>query len=92
MTKHERREPYVSYFQEQLLAIDNLETYSFHKKILLVIILDSLSRARHPSIEGVRERFIKMVNEEAIWEHAKRTSVYQVSLSLTPQMSPALRE
>jgi hypothetical protein len=33
-----------------------------------------------------------MVKEEARWEHANRVSIYQVSLSLTPQKSPALRD
>ena len=90
MNKQERREQYVSYFREQLFSIDNLQI-RHHKKILLVIILDSLSRVRYPN-DKVRERFLKMINEQAVWEHANRVSVYQVSLSLTSQISPALRK
>lgn len=91
MTKQERTEQYVSYFRDQLSSIDSLQT-RLHKKILLVIILDSLSRARYPLSTKVKKRFLKMINEHAVWEHANRVSVYQVSLSLTPQMSPSLRE
>jgi hypothetical protein len=81
MTNQERTEQYVSYFREQLFSIDRLQT-RLHKKILLVIILDSLSRARYPSIQGVKERFVKMVTEAARWEHADRVSLYRVLLSL----------
>lgn len=91
MTNQERTEQYVSYFREQLFSIDRLQT-RLHKKILLVIILDSLSRARYPSIQGVKERFVKMVTEEARWEHADRVSLYRVLLSLKAQEGNALRE
>jgi hypothetical protein len=91
MTNQDRTEKYHLYFQEQLTSIQNLET-RLHKKILLVIILDTLSRARYPSVRGVKERFLKVINEHAKWEHAHRVSLYQVFLSLTPAMGNALRK
>ena len=87
----DRTEKYHSYFQDQLTSIQNLDN-RLHKKILLVIILDTLSRARYPSIEGVKDRFLKMINEDAKWEHASRVSLYRVLLSLTPAMGNALRK
>ena len=91
MTNQDRTEKYHSYFQDQLTSIQNLEN-RLHKKILLVIILDTLSRARYPSVPGVKDRFLKMINEDAKWEHASRVSLYRVLLSLTPAMGNALRK
>jgi hypothetical protein len=91
MTNQDRTEKYHSYSQDQLTSIKSLEN-RLHKKILLVIILDTLSRARYPFVPGVKDRFLKMINEDAMWEHASRVSLYRVLLSLTPTMGNALRK
>jgi hypothetical protein len=91
MTNQDRTEKYHSYIQDQLASIQKLEN-RLHKKILLVIILDTLSCARYPSINGVKDRFLKVINEDAKWEYASRVSLYRVLLSLTPAMGNALRE
>ena len=91
MNNKDRTEKYHAYFQDQLTSIQSLEN-RLHKKILLVIILDTLSRARYPSVQGVKDRFLKVINEDAKWEHASRVSLYRVLLSLTPAMGNALRK
>ena len=90
MTNQDRTEKYLSYFQDQLASIQNLVS-RLHKKILLVIILDTLSRARYPTVPGGKDRFLKVINADAKWEHATRICLYRVLHSLTPGMGNAIR-
>lgn len=52
-----------------------------YRKILIVVMLDTLARAWDPS-GGNKERFIRLVNEHADWPDSQRVSLPQLLLVL----------
>ena len=91
MANCERISKYCSYFEKQLAQILKLDD-RLHKKILLLVILDTLSRARYPKTETNKTRFSKLVKEHIQWQDASRVSLYRV-LVLSPPTNPSkLRE
>lgn len=76
---------YCSYFEEHLRKVSMVEEL-LYRKILLVIILDTLARARHPKINSNRDRFVNLIKNCADWADNDRISLPQLSLLL--QISP----
>lgn len=87
MTNRERIENYCSYFEEQLAQIQKLED-RLHKKTLLLVILDTLSRARYPNTEKNKTRFCQLIKEHIRWEDGERVSLYRAFL-LLPSANPS---
>lgn len=83
MTNREQIENYCSYFEEQLAQIQKLEN-RLHKKTLLLVILDTLSRARYPNTRKNKTRFCQLVKEHIRWQDGQRVSLYQVLLLSPP--------
>ncbi len=76
---------YCSHFAAQLDQLQNLQD-RLYKKLLLVTMLDTLSRARFPNIDGNRERYITVIR--TVWQEADRVSIPQLSYLL--RQDPAL--
>lgn len=87
----ERIERYFSYFENQLEQIQKIEG-RLHQKILLMAILDTLARVRHPTATGNKERFLQLVRSSGNWPDAERISLYQLSLSFSPAAQSQLKE
>jgi len=79
MTNCQHTEKYCSYFEGQLEQIQNLND-RVHKKVLLLVILDTLSRARYPTVKGNKTRFINLVKEHIRWNDSSRVSLYRILL------------
>lgn len=79
MTNHQRTEQYCSYFEEQLKQIQKLND-RLHKKVLLLVILDTLSRVRYPDTKGNKDRFITLVKDHIQWPDSSRVSLNQILL------------
>ncbi len=90
MTNSEQIETYCSYFENQLAKIQKLED-RLHKKTLLLVILDTLSRARYPNTKKNKTRFYQLVQEHIRWQDGPRVSLYQVLL-LSPPTQSKLRD
>ena len=76
MTSKEKNiNQFCSYFQRNINEIEKLNN-PLYKKILIVILLDTLSRVW---IKGINDRnklrFLKLVRECIKWEHADRISI-----------------
>lgn len=82
---------YCSYFEEQLKAIGQLEN-RLYSKILLVTILDTLGRARHPKIKENKKRFLSTITSCGSWPDEDRVSLYLLSLSMSSRPSTKLKE
>lgn len=91
MTNREQIESYCSYFEKQLAQIQTLED-RLHKKTLLLVILDTLSRARYPNTEKNKTRFCQLVKEHIRWQDGQRVSLYQVLLLSPPTNQSKLRD
>lgn len=84
MTNSQNTEKYCSYFEGQLRQIQTLND-RLHKKVLLLVILDTLGRARYPDDENNKSRFIKVIKEHIRWENSSRVSLYRIMLSSRSQ-------
>jgi len=87
MTNRENIETYCSFFEEQLVQIQKLKD-RLHKKILLLVILDTLSRARYPQTETNKARFLQLLKEHIGWQDGQRVSLYR-ALLLSPSANPS---
>lgn len=74
-------EQYCSYFEKQLAQIQELEN-RLHKKVLLLVVLDTLGRARYPDEKSNKFRFIKVIKDHIQWKDSSRVSLYRI-LSLS---------
>lgn len=91
MTNRERIENYCSHFDTQILQLKKLES-RLHKKVLLMVILDTLSRARYSEVQKNNERFMLMIDNCAGWQEGSRISLNNLALSLTNSTPSKLRE
>lgn len=91
MTNRENIEKYCSSFEEQLAKIQKLED-RLHKKILLLVILDTLSRARYPQAKTNKARFLQLLKEHIGWKDGQRVSLYRVLLLSPPTNQSKLRD
>jgi hypothetical protein len=91
MTNRERIENYCSYFEKQLTQIQKLDD-RLHKKALLLLILDTLSRARYPNTRKNKTRFQQLIKEHAGWQDGERVSLYQVLLLAPSANSSNLKD
>jgi hypothetical protein len=86
MTNTYDTEKYCSYFERQLNQIQKLNA-RLHKKVLLLVILDTLGRARYPTIEKHKPRFINLVRDHIQWKDHSRVSLYRILLISQSQSS-----
>jgi hypothetical protein len=88
MTNSKQIETYCSYFENQLAKIQKLKD-RLHKKTLLLVILDTLGRARYPNAKKqTKTRFCQLVKEHIRWQDGLRVSLYRV-LILSPPTNPS---
>ena len=81
MTKEEEIEIYQQYFKGEINEISSIKN-GLHQKILLVSILDTLSRARFPNERRHKKRFISFIKEYTNWPDKNRVGLYQLLLCL----------
>ena len=87
MTNNQDIEKYCSYFERQLNQIQKL-TDRLHKKVLLLVILDTLGRVRYPDERTNRLRFIKMIRDHIQWKDSSRVNLCRIlELSQHPSSS-----
>lgn len=91
MTTQEAIDTYYSYFKEQLSEISDLQN-RLHKKILLVVMMDTLGRARHPNVASNKQRFLKLIDDCSTWTDRNRVSLPLLSLSLSSTVTNKLTE
>jgi hypothetical protein len=84
MTNSHHTDKYCSYFEGQLEQIQKLDN-RLHKKVLLLVILDTLGRARYPEAENNKTRFLKIINEHIQWKDSSRVSLCRILLSSQSQ-------
>lgn len=72
-------EKYCSYFLRQLRDVAEVGS-QLYRKILLVVIIDTLGRARHPSAKGNKQRFLQAIRP--LWPESERVSLPQLSYLL----------
>jgi hypothetical protein len=89
MTNRHNIEKYCSYFERQLNQIQKLAD-RLHKKVLLFVILDTLGRARYPTVEKHKPRFINLVRDHIQWKDNSRISLYRILLISQSQKSSEL--
>jgi hypothetical protein len=77
MTNSQHTEKYCSYFEKQIEQIQKLND-RLHKKVLLLVLLDALSRARYPDDKAHRARFINVVKNHIQWKDNSRVSLCQI--------------
>jgi hypothetical protein len=77
MTNSQHTENYCSYFEKQLQQIRILDD-RLHKKVLLLVILDTLGRARYPDEKSNKLRFIKVVRDHIKWKDNSRVSLCRI--------------
>lgn len=80
---------YHEYFEKQFAQISSIEN-PFYRKILLVVILDTLARAKPPQVKGNRDRFVQLITTCTDWKDHDRVSLPQLSLHLTATTSAQL--
>ena len=72
---------FYSYFYDRIKEIDKLNN-RFYKKILIVMLMDTLSRVWTKGLEnGNKLRFLKLIRECIVWEHSDRISVPMIIYS-----------
>lgn len=86
MTNCAQIENYCSYFEKQLAQIRKLED-RLHKKTLLLVILDTLARARYPTLTNNKTRFCQLIADHLRWQDGSRVSLYRILL-LSPPTNP----
>jgi hypothetical protein len=72
---------YSSYFNEKIAKIDKTEPRLF-RKVLLMGVIDTLSRAAYPSISGNHKRVTRFVKSCSGWPEHNRVSAQQLLLYL----------
>ena len=78
ISNYEKVNQYCSYFQSNINEIEKLNN-PLYKKILIITLLDTLSRVWTEGKEDRNKlRFIKLVRECIKWEHADRISIPMV--------------
>ncbi len=77
MTNSQHTEKYCSYFKKQFEQIENLND-RLHKKVLFLVILDTLGRARYPDEKNNKLRFIKVVRDHIQWKDNSRVSLCRI--------------
>ena len=81
---------YCGHFTEQLNLIGSLGSH-LYRKILLVSILDTLSRARHPNlVTSNHDRFVDFIQSSTGWEDCERVSAPLLLARL--EKDPALQD
>jgi hypothetical protein len=74
-------EKFSAHFAEQLSLIQDISS-DFYKKVLLLGVLDSLSRAAFPCNNGHHNRMIQLIDECSGWNHKDHVSSQQLRLLL----------
>ncbi len=80
----EQIDRFISYFKDQLTAIERLPS-DLHKNVLLSVILDTLAVARFPELPGRRNsspRFKKLIRECTFWTDCEKISIPQLFYNL----------
>jgi hypothetical protein len=66
---------FCSYFDEKIFEIDNLNN-PLYKNILIIILMDTLSRVWTQGIENKNKiRFVRLIRECIQWEYSDRVSI-----------------
>jgi hypothetical protein len=87
MTNQDQIEKFFAYFEKELRSIQSIEN-RLYRKIILVVIIDTLARARLPGANSTRERFIGLINTCSEWQDRDRVSLMQLSHSIPSVDSP----
>lgn len=75
MPNKDKIEIFCSYFHDRIKEIDGLNN-PLYQKILIVILMDTLSRVWTEGVENKNKlRFLKLIRECINWEHSDRISV-----------------
>lgn len=72
---------YSIYFSERIAEIDKIEPRLF-RKVLLIGIIDTLSRAAFPTVSGHRQRVTQFIERCSGWHDHNRVSSQQLLLNL----------
>lgn len=73
---------YYDYFKKELEKVDS-GGENLHSRILLVTIMDALSRAAHPHLaKKNHDRFVKFIDNCAQWSDRDRVSLPQIKYKL----------
>lgn len=80
---------FFSQISELQSEAEKLERQSF-TRIILISILDTLSRCAHPNIRGNRLRFVALIDGYAQWSLSSTFSLRQLSLRLDEITNPSL--
>jgi len=91
MTTQEAIETYYSHFKKQLNEISDLQN-RLHKKILFVVMMDTLARARHPNVASNKQRFLKLIDDCSAWVDRNRVSLPLLSLRISSTVTNKLEE
>jgi hypothetical protein len=75
MANKDKIESFCSYFHDRIIEIDGLNN-PLYQKILIVILMDTLSRVWTRGLENKNKlRYLKLIRECINWEHSDRISV-----------------
>jgi hypothetical protein len=72
---------FADHFSRQLVEIDEVEPHLF-RKILLMGVIDALSRAALPTVSGPRQRVTQFIESYSGWQDHNRVSAQQLLLNL----------
>lgn len=87
----------ASFFTQVAQAQNEAEALQrpFFARVILISLLDALSRCAHPSLRGNRQRFVALIDDYAQWATSSAYSLRQLSLRLgeitNPSEYPGLR-
>lgn len=81
MNLEEEIAQFSSYFSERIGEVERIEPRLF-RKILFMGIIDTLSRAGCPGIQGHRKRVINFIDNCSGWQDKDRVSAQQLILNL----------
>jgi hypothetical protein len=87
---------YRSYFERRIEEIASLECPPLYRKILLISIIEALSRTRYQGVKH-KERFFNIILECSGWNDCRRLSLQQIFYKLKgilphPEESPLFEE